>query len=189
MMFKGLKKSTSKITAAILAVVMLFTMIPFGTLVNAFAATVDSYTITLTDGSSAINLDGVEITLTNKADASKSSVQNTSNGVATFENFVEEEETYTVSVAEKTGYEAVADFEITPATGETNSDVNLVAIDKAELKGTVVDENGNPYNGATVKVTGYITETAVTGDDGTYSFSAYKGKDYTVTATSKEDQL
>lgn len=188
MMFKGLKKSTSKITAAILAVVMLFTMIPFGTLVNAFAATVDSYTITLTDGSSAINLDGVEITLTNKADASKSSVQNTSNGVATFENFVEEEETYTVSVAEKTGYEAVADFEITPATGETNSDVNLVAIDKAELKGTVVDENGNPYNGATVKVTGYITETAVTGDDGTYSFSAYKGKDYTVTATSKEEK-
>lgn len=188
MMFKGLKKSTSKITAAILAVIMLLTMIPFGMLVNAFAATVDSYTITLTDGSSAINLDGVEITLTNKADASKSSVQNTSNGVATFENFVEEEETYTVSVAEKTGYEAVADFEITPATGETNSDVNLVAIDKVELKGTVVDENGNPYNGATVKVTGYITETAVTGDDGTYSFSAYKGKDYTVTATAKEEK-
>lgn len=188
MMFRGLKKSTSKITAAVLAVVMLLTMIPFGTLVNAFAATVDSYTVTLTDGSSAINLDGVEITLTNKADASKSSVQNTSNGVATFENFVEEEETYTVSVAEKTGYEAVADFEITPATGETNSDVNLVAIDKVELKGTVVDENGNPYNGATVKVTGYITETAVTGDDGTYSFSAYKGKDYTVTATAKEDK-
>lgn len=188
MMFKGLKKSTSKITAAVLAVVMLLTMIPFGTLVNAFAATVDSYTVTLTDGSSAINLDGVEITLTNKADASKSSVQNTSNGVATFENFVEEEETYTVSVAEKTGYEAVADFEITPATGETNSDVNLVAIDKVELKGTVVDENGNPYNGATVKVTGYITKTAVTGDDGTYSFSAYKGKDYTVTATAKEDK-
>lgn len=188
MMFRGLKKSTSKITAAVLAVVMLLTMIPFGTLVNAFAATVDSYNVTLTDGSSAINLDGVEITLTNKADASKSSVQNTSNGVATFENFVEEEETYTVSVAEKTGYEAVADFEITPATGETNSDVNLVAIDKVELKGTVVDENGNPYNGATVKVTGYITETAVTGDDGTYSFSAYKGKDYTVTATAKEDK-
>lgn len=188
MMFRGLKKSTSKITAAVLAVVMLLTMIPFGTLVNAFAATVDSYTVTLTDGSSAIHLDGVEITLTNKADASKSSVQNTSNGVATFENFVEEEETYTVSVAEKTGYEAVADFEITPATGETNSDVNLVAIDKVELKGTVVDENGNPYNGATVKVTGYITETAVTGDDGTYSFSAYKGKDYTVTATAKEDK-
>lgn len=188
MMFKGLKKSTSKITAAVLAVVMLLTMIPFGTLVNAFAATVDSYTVTLTDGSSAINLDGVEITLTNKADASKSSVQNTSNGVATFENFVEEEETYTVSVAEKTGYEAVADFEITPATGETNSDVNLVAIDKVELKGTVVDENGNPYNGATVKVTGYITETAVTGYDGTYSFSAYKGKDYTVTATAKEEK-
>lgn len=188
MMFRGLKKSTSKITAAVLAVVMLLTMIPFGTLVNAFAATVDSYTVTLTDGSSAINLDGVEITLTNKADASKSSVQNTSNGVATFENFVEEEETYTVSVAEKTGYEAVADFEITPATGETNSDVNLVAIDKVELKGTVVDENGNPYNGATVKVTGYITETAVTSDDGTYSFSAYKGKDYTVTATAKEEK-
>lgn len=188
MMFRGLKKSTSKITAAVLAVVMLLTMIPFGTLVNAFAATVDSYTVTLTDGSSAINLDGVEITLTNKADASKSSVQNTSNGVATFENFVEEEETYTVSVAEKTGYEAVADFEITPATGETNSDVNLVAIDKVELKGTVVDENDNPYNGATVKVTGYITETAVTGDDGTYSFSAYKGKDYTVTATAKEEK-
>ncbi len=188
MMFRGFKKSTSKITAAILAVVMVLTMLPLGTLVNAFAATVDSYTVSLTDGTSAINLDGVEITLTNKADASKSSVQNTSNGIATFENFVEEEETYTVSVAEKIGYEAVADFEITPATGETNSDVNLVAIDKVELKGTVLDENGDSYKGATVKVTGYITETSVTGVDGTYSFSAYKGKDYTVTVTAKEEK-
>lgn len=186
MMFRGFRKLTSKITAAILAVIMVLTMLPLGTLVNAFAATVDSYTVTLTDGSSTINLDGVEITLTNKADTSKSLIQSTVNGVATFENFVEEDETYTVSIAEKTGYESVADFEITPATGETNSNVNLVAIDKVELKGTVIDENGAPYKGATVEVTGYITETAVTAEDGTYSFSAYKGKDYTVTATAKD---
>ncbi len=188
MMFRDLKKSTSRITAVVLSVVMLLTVIPFGTLINAFAVTVDSYTVTLTDGSSAINLDGVEITLTNKADASKSSVQNTSNGVAIFENFVEEEETYTVSVAEKTGYESVADFEITPASGENNYDVTYVAIPEIELQGTVIDENGAPYKGATVEVTGYITETAVTGDDGKYSFTAYKGKDYTVTATAKEEK-
>ncbi len=188
MMFKGLKKSTSKITAAVLAAVMILTMIPFGTLVNAFAATVDSYTVTLTDGSAVIGLDDVQITLTDKEDNSNSFTQGTVNGVATFENSVEDGKTYTVSVAEIIGYEAVNDFEVTPNSDKTNDDVNLVAIDKVELKGTVVDENGNPYNGATVKVTGYITETAVTGYDGTYSFSAYKGKDYTVTATAKEEK-
>ncbi|WP_294953158.1 carboxypeptidase-like regulatory domain-containing protein [uncultured Eubacterium sp.] len=172
--------------AAIMVVVMLVTMIPLGTLVNVFAAAVDGYTVTLTDGSSTIDLDGVEITLTNKADNDKSSTKNTVNGVATFENFVQEDETYTVSVAEKIGYEVVADFEITPASGDANTDVSLVAIPKVELKGTVTDEDGNPYKDATVKVTGYITETTATNADGEYSFTAYKGKDYTITATAKE---
>lgn len=185
-MLSNVKKKTSKVMAAIMVVVMLATMIPLGTLVNVFAAAVDSYTVTLTDGSSTIDLDGVEITLTNKADNDKSSTKNTINGVATFENFVQEDETYTVSVAEKIGYEAVADFEITPASGDANTDVSLVAIPEVELKGTVTDEEGNPYKGATVKVTGYINETAVTDDNGEYSFIAYKGKDYTVTATAKE---
>lgn len=185
-MLSNAKKKTSKVMAAIMVVVMLATMIPLGTLVNVFAAAVDSYTVTLTDGSSTIDLDGVEITLTNKADNDKSSTKNTINGVATFENFVQEDETYTVSVAEKIGYEAVADFEITPVSGDANTDVSLVAIPEVELKGTVTDEEGNPYKGATVKVTGYINETAVTDDNGEYSFIAYKGKDYTVTATAKE---
>lgn len=185
-MLSNAKKKTSKVMAAIMVVVMLMTMVPLGTFISVFAATVESYTITLTDGSSAIDLDGVEITLTNKADTNKSSAKNTVNGVATFENFVEEDETYTVSVAEKKGYEVVSDFDITPTSGDVNTDVTFPAIPEVELKGTVKDEDGNPYKGATVKVTGYINETAVTDDNGEYSFTAYKGKDYTVTATAKE---
>ena len=186
MMFKGLKKSTSKITAAVLAAVMLLTMIPFGTLVNVFAATVDRYTVTLTDGSAVIGLDDVQITLTDKEDNSNSFTQGTVNGVATFENSVEEGKTYTVSVAEIIGYEAVNDFEVTPNSDKTNDDVTLVAIDKITLSGKVVDENGAPYVGAKVELKDYINETMESDENGNYSFSVYKGKNYTVTATAKE---
>lgn len=188
MMFKGLKKSTSKITAAVLAVVMLLTLIPFGTLVNAFAATVDSYTVTLTDGSSTIRLDGVEITLTNKEDASKSWTQTTVNGIATFENCVEVGTTYTASVAEKTGYEAVADFEIAPVAGETNKDILFTEIEKITISGKIVDENAQAYRGATVHLSGYLEATTTTNDDGEYFFEVYKGKTYKVEATANEDK-
>ena len=186
MMFRSLKETTSKVTAIILVAIMMLTMLPVGTLVNAFAATVDKYTVTLTDGSSVLNLDGVRITLTNKDDGSESSVQKTVNGIATFENL--ENVVYTVTITEATGYEAVSDFEITPTDDDTNYDVSLIAIDQVQLKGVVKDEKGSPYKGAEVKVSGYITDTATTGDDGTYSFTAYKGKEYTVTATAKEEK-
>ena len=187
-MLKTIKKKTSRVMAFVMAVVMITTIIPFGTFINVLAATVDTYTITLTDGTSVINLDGVSITLTNKTDSSKKSKENTVNGVATFEDFVEEGETYIVSISEKTGYESIPDFDISPTDGTTNKDVTFTAIEKVELKGTVKDENGEPYKGATVKVTGYISDITVTGADGTYSFTAYKGKNYTVTATAKEDK-
>lgn len=185
-MFSNLKKMTSKVMATLLVIIMLTAMIPMGTFISALAVTLDSYTITLTDGMSAIDLDGVAVTLTNKADTSKSSKKTTVNGVATFENFVEEGVTYTVSIAEKTGYEIVSDFEIAPVSVDTNYNVALDAIEEVELRGIIKDENGNPYSGATVEVTGYITDTKVSGSDGSYSFTAYKGKNYAIKATAKE---
>lgn len=185
-MFSNLKKMTSKVIATLLVIIMLLAMIPMGTFISALAVTLDSYTITLTDGTSAIDLDGVAVIITNKADTSKSSEKTTVNGVATFENFVEEGVAYTVSIAEKTGYETVSDFEITPVSVDANYNVALTAIEKVELKGIIKDENGNPYSGATVEVTGYITDTKVSGSDGSYSFTAYKGKKYAIKATAKE---
>lgn len=187
-MFSNLKKMTSKVIATLLVIIMLLAMIPMGTFISALAVTLDSYTITLTDGRSAIDLDGVAVTLTNKADTSKSSEKTTVNGVATFENFVEEGVTYTVSIAEKTGFETVSDFEITPVSVDANYNVALTAIEEVELRGIIKDENGNPYSGATVEVTGYITDTKVSGSDGSYSFTAYKGKNYAIKATAKEEK-
>lgn len=186
MMFKGLKKSTSKITAAILAVVMLFTMIPFGTLVNAFAATVDSYTVSLTDGADIIAVDDVKITIKNKNDVEKVLSQSSKNGIATFNNFIEEDETYIVSIDSIIGYKNVADFEITPTAEESNKDVALTAIGKITISGKVVDENDVAYSGASVAISGYTNATTTTNASGEYFFEVYEGQNYTIKATAKE---
>lgn len=187
-MYNSLKTMTSKILAGILALLMLISIISAGTLVTALAVTVDRYTVTLMDGADVTDLDGVEVTLKNKSDINKFSSQVTVNGIAVFENFVEEGETYFVSVSEKTGYESISDFEITPAADETNTNISLTAIDKITINGVINDENGNPYEGAKVNLSGYVTAETTTNAAGKYSFEAYKGKNYTVKATAKEDK-
>ena len=186
-MFKKANTKTTKLLAGILAVLLVIGAFPAGTQLVAFAATVDSYTITLTDGTDVISLDDVEVTVTDKSDSDKTKTVETVDGVATFENFVEEDSTYTVSIASVIGYEDVADFEIAPvAEGEMNANATMTAIEKIKITGVVTDENDAPYRGATVELSGYVTGTTKTNADGEYSFDAYKGKDYTVKATAKE---
>lgn len=186
-MFKKTNTKTTKLLAGILAVLLVIGAFPAGTQLVALAATVDSYTITLTDGTDVISINDVEITVTDKSDSDKTKTVKTVDGIATFENFVVEDSIYTVSVESVQGYEDVADFEIAPvAEGEMNANATMTAIEKIKITGVVTDENDAPYRGATVELSGYVTGTTKTNADGEYSFDAYKGKDYTVKATAKE---
>lgn len=188
MIFSKSKTMASKILAGFLALMMLVSVIPLGTLVTAFAATIDSYTVSLTDGADIIALDDVRITIKSKNDVEKVLSQATKNGVATFNNFVDEDETYIVSVDSIVGYNNVADFEITPTAGESNTDVALTAIGKITISGKVVDENDVAYSGASVAISGYTNATTTTNASGEYSFEAYEGQNYTIKAIAKEDK-
>lgn len=186
-MYNIAKKQMSKVLAGLLAVIMMLSLIPVGLYVTAFAAGVDQYSIMVVDEKNQAITDGITITLTNKADSSKKQTEISENGVAIFKNFVEEDATYIVSVDPAVGYEDVADYELSVAEGDTETTLQLTALEKVTLSGTVVDETGAAYVGAKVVLTGYLSAEVVT-TDGTYSFEVFKGKDYSLTATAKEDK-
>ena len=186
-MYNIAKKQMSKVLAGLLAVIMMLSLIPVGLYVTAFAAGVDQYSIMVVDEKNQAITDSIMITLTNKADSSKKQTETSENGVAIFKNFVEEDATYIVSVDPAVGYEDVADYELSVAEGDTETTLQLTALEKVTLSGTVVDETGAAYVGAKVVLTGYLSAEAVT-TDGTYSFEVFKGKDYSLTATAKEDK-
>lgn len=186
-MYNIAKKQMSKVLAGLLAVIMMLSLIPVGLYVTAFAAGVDQYSVMVVDEKNQAITDGITITLTNKADSSKKQTEISENGVAIFKNFVEEDATYIVSVDPAVGYEDVADYELSVAEGDTETTLQLTALEKVTLSGTVVDETGAAYVGAKVVLTGYLSAEVVT-TDGTYSFEVFKGKDYSLTATAKEDK-
>lgn len=186
-MYNIAKKQMPKVLAGLLAVIMMLSLIPVGLYVTAFAAGVDQYSIMVVDENNQAITDSVTITLTNKADSSKKQTETSENGVAIFKNFVEEDATYIVSVDPAVGYEDVADYELSVAEGDIETTLQLTALEKVTLSGTVVDETGAAYKGAKVVLTGYLSAEVVT-TDGTYSFEVFKGKDYSLTATAKEDK-
>ena len=187
-MLKKSKARSTKILACVLSLIMLMTIIPLGVLVPAFAATMDSYTIALTDGDQTVALNDVQITMISKANPEETMSQNTKDGVSVFSSFVEENETYIVSVQEIVGYKIVEDFEITPTADVTNWNVPLTALEKITIRGKVVDENGNNYPNAKVSISGYFDAETVTNDLGEYTFEAYEGETYKITATALEEK-
>ena len=164
------KLKSSKILAGFLAFVMIVGMLPISVFTTVFAAGIDSYSVQLTDGTDVLDLDDVLITLTNATDTSLVATAMTVDGVAVFENFVEEEATYTVTVAEVFGYEKVASSEITIAVDEVSTDITLTALNKVNISGIVTDENGDAYEGAKVAISGYVTFETTTDANGNYSF-------------------
>ena len=81
-----------------------------------FAAGVKEFSVKLVNGTAPLS-DGIAVTLTNTADTSKTQTQSTGNGIAVFNDFVEENATYSVSVASITGYEDVTDYPVTASSG------------------------------------------------------------------------
>lgn len=139
------------------------------------------------DGTDVLDLDDVLITLTNATDTSLVATAMTVDGVAVFENFVEEEATYTVTVAEVFGYEKVASSEITIAVDEVSTDITLTALNKVNISGIVTDENGDAYEGAKVAISGYVTFETTTDAEGKYAFETYAGKENIINISAKEE--
>jgi len=181
------KLKSSKILAGFLAFVMIVSMLPISIYTTVFAAGIDSYSVQLTDGTDVLDLDDIEITMTNKADESITATVKTVDGVAVFENFVEEEATYIVSVAEAFGYETVAASEITVAVDEVSTNVALTALTKVNISGIVTDENGDAYEGAKVEISGYVTIETTTDAEGKYAFETYAGKENIINISAKEE--
>lgn len=195
-MVKVAKTKVFKILAGILALLIIVSVIPMGVSIAAGAAAISNYTVIL--GESAENiiaLNGVEITLTDKADAEKKQTANTKEGKAVFENFVEENASYIISVSSIIGYEDVADIEFTVTPEEIAEEsveryVPLTAIPKITISGFVKYDNSGPFKDAEVTCTGYGCgengiSSFVTSEDGKYSFDAYMGKEYAISARSK----
>lgn len=193
-MMLTVKTKASKFLACLLAVVVAFGVIPVGMVFTAAAATIDGYTITLTDGTDVIDtLEGVKVTLTNDADSQKSVNATTVKGVATFDSFVEENESYTATIEAITGYDSSWSVKFTCAEqadpdAVTNADIVLTALDKIVISGLVTDEADAPYANAKVEISGYVTGETTTDENGKYSFDAYKGKEYTIKATANDDK-
>ena len=181
------KLKSSKILAGFLAFVMIVGMLPISVFTTVFAAGIDSYSVQLTDGTDVLDLDDVEITMTNKVDESITATAKTVDGIAVFENFVEEEATYVVTVADVFGYETVAASEITVAVEEVSTDVALTALTKVNISGIVTDENGDAYEGAKVAISGYVTFETTTDAEGKYAFETYAGKENIINITAKEE--
>lgn len=182
------KRNKVKFLAGFLVLLMLVSMMPIGIFTTALAAEIDNYAVRLTDGTDLLALDDVSVTLTNKADETKTATANTQGGVAEFKGFVEENVTYTLTIDAVVGYEDVVPVEIIVINGESSRDVVLTAIEKVKVSGMVMDETGAPYAGATIRVTGYAETEAVTDDTGAYTFETYQGKEISLTVTANEEK-
>ncbi len=181
------KQWKSKIIAGFLALVMIVNLFPSSVLTTVFAVGTDSYTVRLTDGKNVLELDGVDVTLTDQNDKTITQTQKTAKGTVTFKNFVNVDTAYTLTVAPVVGYEDVAAIGFTAKAGDTSRDISLTALEKVAVSGVVTDEHGRPYAGATVAVSGYGPEQSVeTGRTGAYTVDVYKGKEITITVKPRE---
>lgn len=184
------KTGTARFLAVFLSMALLFSMIPINGLLTAAAAVIEAYTVTVTDTAEENMVQGAAVTLTEKTDgtdepASQTVVTN-EEGKAVFANFVEEEKSYTLHVAPVVGYEDYQDEEVTINPGEVEKTVLLTALEEVAITGTVKDENGRPYRGATVTLSGYSQDSTTTDRKGEYSLIGYEGQKYTLTITGGE---
>lgn len=187
-MYNTTKKQLPKVVACMLALMMVLSIAPVELYTTALGAAIDKYYINVVDGENKPVADSTEITLTNKNDAAKTKTCTSINGTAVFEDFVEENEVYAVSVGAVIGYADVNAYDISVKSGDTATTVQLTALEKVTLSGIVTDENKKPYKNAGVELSGYITGSTTTDADGRYSFEVFKGKDYKLTAKADDKE-
>lgn len=171
-------KLSKKMIAIILALVLVVSTFPVG-FASAFAAMKDSFKVEIEEYNYS-----AEITLTDTSNSSNTKTETAANGVATFDNFVDDEKTYNLKITELVGYK---DYSYDGIAIEGNSIVvkksDLTEIEKAKATGKVVDEKGKDASGVKVTYSAYndqIKETVVTDSTGIYSFDFYKDIDYSM---------
>ncbi len=180
-MFRLFKARMKRIFAGVLAALIVFNCMPVNYTV--YAATITSFNVELQVDGATETLDGVSVTLTEVDDPSQTQTQSTTGGIATFTDFVDDGKNYTLSVANINGYESVVASTFTPSG--TSQVVSLTKLTQITISGKVINENSEPYGGATVNYSSsYGSGSTTTNDNGEYTFTAYAGKDYTITADS-----
>lgn len=197
----SLKLKSSKVIAMLLAVVMLISMVPVSVLTVFAIENTEYFTVTVTDSATGNPIAGAEVRLeapNNEWTLTVEPKLTDENGKAEFDtsalsdaltNAEITESTLVVAVS-KACYEDYSNGEVIAIDNLTvGRDVSLVEKEKITLTGTVTNENGLAYEGATVKMTGTLTDETTTDADGNYSFQAYKSYgEYTITATAAEEK-
>ncbi len=208
-MLRRKQSKAYRFVAAFLALLMLASLIPVSHagLVQA-ADILESYTVTLTDGSQdgegnyiPLTQEGAEVTLTDPAlqEAEPLSASTDANGVATFANCVEDGKTYQLSVTGVNGYEDLVSTNVTPALNDINYYAVLTPAQPqpvtTTISGTVNGSDGQGYSGAQVSLfEGTIEEseaalfTTDTDASGGYTFPNVDiSKSYTIRVEPKEE--
>lgn len=119
------KNSTSKrLFAMLLSIVMLLSVFPVGAYMSAWAAPVETFTVTLPNELEAT------VTLENESDASDSHTEPTYKGVATFTDVLDDEATYKVTITEMEDYCDYSKTGVSPTADLTIEKIELT--EKAE---------------------------------------------------------
>lgn len=179
-----------RVISGIVALLLIVSLFPAG-MWEVKADQIPVFTVNLVDaeGNSITGLDGQSITLTRFSNGAAQTVT-IQNGSATFADFVEyetgESVEYTASIVDATGYEYANSVEVTEEIVSANLVVTV--LEKTTVHVKVVTPDGMAYSDAVVSYNGYTSGTVVDEAvmDGIYTFEAYVGKEYVVTAAPSE---
>lgn len=194
-----LKLKSSKVIAILLAVVMLISMVPVSLLTVFAIESTEYFVVTVTDSVTGNPIAEAEVRLkSSNSDWTLATdpVLTNAEGKAEFDTSIISDALTDAEITDaalsvivtKFGYENYSESEnINIANLTVGKAVSLSEKEKVTLSGTVTDENGLAYEGATVKMTGTLSDTKTTDADGNYSFQVFKGfGEYTITASATE---
>lgn len=182
-MFKKAGKKTSKVLAYLLALMVVVGCFPSTLIMNAMAAVVETYTVTVVDNNST-PIEGVLITVYDEESTYGTYCEavTDSSGNAVFTQKFEEGKAYLFD-AQKVGYDPNDYPEVTMDSSTTELTITMQDLQRATISGVVQDENNINYEGATVtlKFNGDIVDTDTTNENGEYSLNdAYQNQNYTL---------
>jgi len=124
---------------------------------------------------------GATVTLTDSTGAPVGTKQSDSSGNFGFPGVDEGVDEYTIT-AEKDYYITTTQEDVDVDAGDTTH-VDLILDTNGTITGKVVDEDGNPVEGATVKLidaSGNVVGISITDSDGNYNFWGFDYGDYTI---------
>lgn len=197
----SLKLKSSKVIAMLLAVVMLISMVPVSLLTVFAIENTEYFTVTVTDSATGNPIADAEVRLESSNSEwtlATEPVLTNAEGKAEFDTSIISDAMTDAEITDaalsvivtKFGYENYSESENINIDNLTvGKAVSLSEKEKVTLSGTVTDENGLAYEGATVKMTGTLSDETTTDADGNYSFQVFKSfGEYTITATATEEK-